>query len=188
MRRLIKTVLELKHKLEQESVSDDKDAKKKVNLRRLISLSYPERYLIFVAFIMLIISSLTNIIVPYFFGAVVDSATKFPDMAEMNKYIGYMSLVFLIGSFAGGIRSWLFELAGQRVVARLRQDIFKAIIKQDIKFFDTNRTGELTSRISSDTQVLQNAVTSNMSMLARYALQIIGSVIFMFSLEASLTG
>ena len=99
-----------------------------------------------------------------------------------------MSLVFVLGSIAGGIRSWLSELAGQRVVARLRKSILKAIIKQDIKFFDTNRTGELTSRISSDTQVLQGAITSNLSMLIRYALQIIGSVLFMFSLQASLTG
>ena len=161
---------------------------KKIDLRRLIGLSYPERYLIFVAFIMLMISSVSNIVVPFFFGSVVDAALKFKDLDEMNKYIIYMFLVFLVGSIAGGIRSWLFELAGQRVVARLRTSVFSAIIKQDIKFFDTNRTGELTSRISSDTQVLQNAVTANLSMFARYLFQILGSVIFMFSLQASLTG
>lgn len=159
-----------------------------MNLRRLIGLAHPERYLIMIAFVMLLISSSTNIIVPYFFGAVVDAALNFTDLSEMYKYIGYMSLVFVLGSIAGGIRSWLSELAGQRVVARLRKSILKAIIKQDIKFFDTNRTGELTSRISSDTQVLQGAITSNLSMLIRYALQIIGSVLFMFSLQASLTG
>jgi ABC-type multidrug transport system fused ATPase/permease subunit len=99
-----------------------------------------------------------------------------------------MFAVFVIGSIAGGIRSWLFEFSGQRVVARLRQQVFSAIIKQDIKFFDTNRTGELTSRLSSDTQVLQNAVTQNFSILVRYLIQILGSVILMFTLEASLTG
>lgn len=93
-----------------------------------------------------------------------------------------------MGSIASGIRSWLFEVAGQRVVARLRQNVFNAIIKEDIKFFDTTRTGELTSRISSDSQVLQSAVTTNLSMFARYLLQILGSIIFMFSLEPSLTG
>jgi hypothetical protein len=161
-----------------ESSHDAKTKKPKVNLRRLIALSYPERFLIFIAFLMLIVSSITNIIVPYFFGAVVDSAQKYPSLDEMNKYIGLMFAVFLLGSVAGAIRSWLFELAGQRVVVRLRQNVFKAIVKQDIKFFDENRTGELTSRISSDTQVLQTAVTSNLSMLARYLLQIFGSVIF----------
>ena len=42
--------------------------------------------------------------------------------------------------------------------------------------------------MSSDTQVLQNAVTVNISSLARYAIQIVGSVILMFTLEPSLTG
>nr|QUF59446.1 ATP-binding cassette transporter Abcb10-like [Brachionus angularis] len=162
--------------------------KKKASIKRLIGLSYPERFHISIAFIMLIVSSFTNIVSPYFFGSVVDSAVNYPNLTEMNKYIIYLFLIYLIGSFASGLRSWLFEVAGQRVVARLRQDVFNSIIKEDIKFFDINRTGELTSRISSDSQVLQSAVTTNLSMFARYLLQIIGSIIFMFSLEPSLTG
>ncbi|RNA22673.1 ABC transporter B family [Brachionus plicatilis] len=168
--------------------TEDVDGKKKVNIKRLISLSYPERFHIFIAFIMLIISSFTNIVSPYFFGSVVDSAVNYTDLTEMNKYIFYLLGIYLLGSLASGIRSWLFEVAGQRVVARLRRQVFNAIIKSDITFFDTSRTGELTSRISSDTQVLQSAVTSNLSMFARYFLQIIGSIIFMFSLEPSLSG
>jgi hypothetical protein len=119
-------------------------ANNEVNLIRLVSLSYPERYFIFVGFIMLIISSFTSIAVPYFFGLVVDAALKYADLVEMNKYIIYMFLVFVVGSVAGGLRSYLFELAGQRVVARLRNSVFSSIIRLDIKFFDTNRTGELT--------------------------------------------
>lgn len=107
--------------------------KKNVNIRRLIGLSYPERFIIMIAFVMLLISSVTNIAVPYFFGLVVDSAVKNPDLVEMNKYIVYMFLVFSMGSIAGGVRSWLFEFAGQRVVARLRMTIFDRIIKKDIK-------------------------------------------------------
>jgi ABC-type bacteriocin/lantibiotic exporter with double-glycine peptidase domain len=168
--------------------SSEENAKKQVNIARLISLSHPERFLIMIGFVMLIISSFTSIAVPYFFGLVVDAALKYADLVEMNKYITLFFTVFVIGSLAGGLRSWLFELAGQRVVARLRNSVFSSIIRQDIKFFDTNRTGELTSRISSDTQVLQNAITVNLSMLIRYILQIFGSIVFMFSLQASLTG
>lgn len=75
----------------------------------------------------------------------------------------------------------------RRVVYRLRRDIFNAIIKQEIGFFDDNRTGELTNRLSSDTQVLQNAVTINISMLLRFILQIFGSLVVMFYLEVTLT-
>lgn len=97
------------------------EPKKNVNLARLLSLSKPELGLLATAGIALIISSTTNIIIPFFFGEVVDAATKFPDLKEMNVYVAYMFLVFMIGSIASGFRSWLFELAGQRVVARLRQ-------------------------------------------------------------------
>jgi ABC-type multidrug transport system fused ATPase/permease subunit len=75
----------------------------------------------------------------------------------------------------------------RRVVYRLRQNIFDSIVKQEVAFFDITRTGELTNRLSSDTQVLQNAVTVNISMLLRFILQILGSLIVMFYLEVTLT-
>lgn len=75
----------------------------------------------------------------------------------------------------------------RRVVYRLRQNIFDAIIQQEIGFFDDTRTGELTNRLSSDTQVLQNAVTVNISMLFRFLIQILGSLVVMFYLEVTLT-
>lgn len=65
--------------------------------------------------------------------------------------------------------------------------IFDAIIKQEVAFFDEIRTGELTNRLSSDTQVLQNAVTVNISMLIRFMVQIVGSLLVMFYLEVTLT-
>ena len=66
--------------------------------------------------------------------------------------------------------------------------MFTAIVKHDIEFFDSNMTGELTSRLSSDTQVVQTAVNNNMSLLGRYLIQIVGCIVLMLSLEASLTG
>lgn len=79
------------------------------------------------------------------------------------------------------------RIFSRRVVYRLRQNIFDAIVQQEVGFFDDTRTGELTNRLSSDTQVLQNAVTTNISMLFRFLLQILGSLVVMFYLEVTLT-
>lgn len=49
------------------------------------------------------------------------------------------------------------------------------------------RTGELTNRLAADTQVVQNAVTENVSMLARYTLQMLISIGLMFYISAKLT-
>ena len=78
---------------------------------------------------------------------------------EVNRWILILFLIFAGGAVASMVRSWAFTLAGMRVVCRLREQLFGAIIRQDVAFFDTNRTGELTNRLSSDTQVVQNAVT-----------------------------
>jgi len=66
---------------------------------------------------------------------------------------------------------YLFTLAGERVVARLRKALFAQIISLEIAFFDESQTGELLNRLSSDTAVLQDAVTVNVSMGLRFAAQ-----------------
>jgi ABC-type multidrug transport system fused ATPase/permease subunit len=73
------------------------------------------------------------------------------------------------------------------MVQRLRLNVFNAILKQDISFFDENRTGELTNRLSSDTQVVQDCLTENISSFIQNLIHIIGSLIVMFYLNYKLT-
>ena len=101
--------------------------------------------------------------------------------------VTFAGLIYIGGAAASFMRSWLFTLAGQRLVARVRKEVFLAIISQEIAFFDTTRTGELTNRLSSDTAVIQNACTVNLSMLARYLVQIFGSIFIMLGLNWKLT-
>ena len=60
---------------------------------------------------------------------------------------------------ASACRAFAFNYAGQRVVARLRTQLFAAIVRQDSEYFDGIKTGEVLSRLSSDTETLQ--VTSS---------------------------
>ena len=86
-----------------------------------------------------------------------------PVVGELNRMVMIYLLVCIAGSIGGMFRSWLFTLAGQRLVARLRTQLFESIIRQEVAFFDTNRTGELTNRLASDTQVIQNAITVSLT-------------------------
>ncbi|CAF1177732.1 unnamed protein product [Adineta steineri] len=164
-----------------------RSTKKKVDLKRLFSLSKSERPFLITGTLFLLLSSLTQIVQPYFFGRIVDDALTSDSMRPVTNDVLILFGINCVGAIASFLRSWVFELAGQRVVYRLRQNIFDSIIKQEVGFFDITRTGELTNRLSSDTQVLQNAVTVNISMLLRSFLQIAGSLVVMFYLEVSLT-
>jgi ATP-binding cassette subfamily B protein len=98
--------------------------------------------------------------------------------------MGAVSLVFGVSIAA---RYVLFSIAGERVVTRLRERLYRAILDQELAFFDARRTGELTSRLSSDTAVLQNAVSVNVSMALRSLAQAVGGVAFLVYTSPRLT-
>jgi ATP-binding cassette subfamily B protein len=84
--------------------------------------------------------------------------------------------VFAVQGLFSSLRSYLFTVAGERVVARLRRRLYDALLRQEIAFFDEQRTGELTQRLAADTTVLQNATTTNISMALRYGMTVIGGI------------
>ena len=95
---------------------------------------------------------------------------------SVNRFATILIVLFAATSILTAIRMYLFTVAGERIVARLRQRLFKAVVHQEIAFFDHHRTGELTNRLSADTTVVQNTATVNVSMFLRHALTVIGAV------------
>jgi ATP-binding cassette subfamily B protein len=77
-------------------------------------------------------------------------------------------------------RAIIFNGAGERVVARLRIKLFRAVIMQDIAMFDKRKTGELLSRLSADTTSLQDVATTNISMFIRAIANVFVSFGLMF--------
>lgn len=116
---------------------------------------------------MLTVTSASTIVAPWFFGRVVDSASR-QERSHMTRCVLTLAVIYLIGAVATFARSWAFTYAGQRLVARVRRQLFAKMMENEIAFFDLNRTGELSNRLASDTAVLQNACTINISMLFRW--------------------
>lgn len=163
------------------AIADTLNKNQKVSFSRLFKLVVPEYKILSIALVALLINSATTLILPKLFGDIVDALVEADDpMAALNKAIFQLLVLFAIGAVSGLVRGWLFTLAGHRVVVRLRSDVFASVVRQEIAFFDASRTGDLTSRLSSDTQLLQNAVTTNISMLLRYSVQVVGSVVSIF--------
>jgi ABC-type multidrug transport system fused ATPase/permease subunit len=125
-----------------------------VSFRRIASLAIPEIPMLAFAMIMLLLSSAMLLVVPVLFGLIIQSIrTNDHDTLMKAVYawvLGFGVLLthtcrygLLIAAGGGGIAVMLralgFQLAGQRVVARLRIDLFKSIIRQDVSFFDSNK-------------------------------------------------
>eukprot|EP01137_Pigoraptor_chileana_P000431 Opistho-2@36621 len=165
----------------------DRRAKGSVNIMRLVRMARPELWINIAALVALAASSAAVLVVPSFFGKIIDAVSEEGDREELNRSVIILVLIFAGGSVATFFRGWLFTLSGQRLVARMRRLLFAKIMEQEIAFFDSNRTGELINRLASDATVVQDAITVNFSMLARYAVQVVGCLILMFILSWKLT-
>ncbi len=105
----------------------------------------------------------------------------------IDRAATWTALVFVVQGVATGFRYYLFTLAGERIVTRLRGQLYRSIIAQEIAFFDGRRTGELMSRLAADTQTLQSALSINVSMVLRSAAGAVGGLALLLYTSARLT-
>mmetsp|Transcript_19856 Transcript_19856/g.36836 ORF Transcript_19856/g.36836 Transcript_19856/m.36836 type:complete len:714 (-) Transcript_19856:303-2444(-) len=166
---------------------DDKLAGTGASFRRVVSLAWPERNILAAALVCLLIASASQMVVPTLFGKIIQSISKSHDQDELNRTVVLMIVVFVVTSVFSMFRGALFNLAGERLVARFRVRVFDAVLSQDIGFFDVSQSGELQSRLSNDTTKIQDAVTTNVSMGLRSLAQVIVGLAILFAVSWKLT-
>ncbi len=95
-----------------------------------------------------------------------------------------LSLLMAVGTF---IRFYLVSWLGERVSADLRKAVFNHVITLHPSFFETNRSGEIMSRLTTDTTLLQTIIGSSFSMALRSALTFIGALILLLATNLKLS-
>ncbi|ATB31078.1 ABC transporter permease [Melittangium boletus DSM 14713] len=159
----------------------------RVTFRRIMGLARPQARRILLGTLFLLIASALGLVYPKIIGDIIDQALHAGDRARIDNVALAMVGVFLVQGVAMALRYYLFTTAGERVVTRLRQDLFQSLMSQEVGFFDERKTGELTNRLSSDTTVLQNTVSVNISMALRNAAQAVGGIALLFYTSPVLT-
>ncbi|XP_057517346.1 ABC transporter B family member 25 [Amaranthus tricolor] len=166
-----------------------------VGFCRVLSLAKPDAPKLIIATVALLIAATSNILVPKFGGKIIDIVSgeisspeqKSKALEAVKSTILEIILVVVLGSLCTGLRAWLFNSASERVVARLRKNLFSHLIHQEIAFYDVTRTGELLSRLSEDTQIIKNAATTNLSEALRNLATAFIGLGFMFATSWKLT-
>ncbi|XP_077995651.1 ABC-type oligopeptide transporter ABCB9-like [Glandiceps talaboti] len=169
---------------------DRKKKKKTLNsgsLRRLLSYSKPDWILIVTAFIALLATSIGEIFLPLYTGKVIDGIVVHQSHSEFTQAIIIMSLISVGTALTAGIRGSIFMVVMARLNIRIRNLLFCAITKQEIGFFDSTKTGDITSRLTSDTTAMSDAVSLNLNVFLRSSVKLIGYLVIMFKLSWQLT-
>ncbi|KAI8611857.1 P-loop containing nucleoside triphosphate hydrolase protein [Chytriomyces sp. MP71] len=166
-----------------ESVAAEAKAAKKAKrnkfwkeVSRLVKLARPETGALTGATLCLLTSSAVSMSIPFTIGKILDLVSiqmgvkmadselmRFMQSLPKRTLLAGMIGVFAAGGMANFGRIILMKKAGERIAERLRNRIFDNVIKQEVSFFDVNRTGDIVARLSNDTDQVTNSVTQNMS-------------------------
>ena len=181
---------DIKSKIKFTSIPIINPPKKKFSTyRRLLNYTFQNWGLVIIGNTGLIINSLSQIIIPYLCGEIITVITSQQD--NPRQALKTVAIEFLIlngiGSIAGFVRGLCYSLTGERIIKNLRNDLFSSLIDKDIGFYDMKKAGDLMSRLSSDTTVVQASASDNISIIIRNIIQTIGSFAILWILSWRLT-
>lgn len=136
------------------------------SLSKIFGMAKPEWPMLLLGFLLMVVAESTNMIIPLIiansYDILVDPNLEQSNrMAEINHYMGIALMVYAAGLIAGFARAAILGLIGERMVARLRFQLYGSILKQEIAFFDEHKSGELVSRLGSDTALLQQVISQS---------------------------
>lgn len=119
---------------------------------------------------------------------VVDQGFQHNDHDTLNMALLFMLVATLLLAFASFSRFYLVSWLGERIVADLRQRLFNHLLSLHISFYETTKIGDILSRLTADTTVLQMVIGSTMSFALRNFLLLLGGTTLLFIASAKLTG
>ncbi|HVY22597.1 MAG TPA: ABC transporter transmembrane domain-containing protein [Steroidobacteraceae bacterium] len=166
------------------------DRPKATSLRPLAALLpfiRPYRGMLLLAALFLLVAAGAQLALPLAFRRLIDDGMALRDAATINRYfVLFLSAAILFGIFAA-LRFYMVSWIGERVVADIRAAVYQRIVRMDPAFFEVTKTGEVLSRLTTDTTLVQTVVGSSISMALRSIITLAGALIMLLITSASLT-
>jgi len=166
----------------------DRPRAKSLNpLKALIPFLRPHRGMMCAALIALLIAAGAMLALPVALRQLIDHGLATRDTTTTNSlFLGFMGLAVLFGASAA-LRFYLVTWLGERVVADLRTAVYRRVVRMDPLFYETTRVGEVLSRLTTDTTLVQAISGVNLSILLRSTLSLIGALVMLALTSVKLT-
>lgn len=166
---------------------EERNQKDRKNFIRLVKYSKPDWLPLCLAFIFLTLALILEMSIPFYMGRIIDILSNNYKESEFLTAIFFMAVFSITSSFSAGCRGGFFMFSLFRLTRRLREFLFHALVKQDIAFFETTKTGDILSRLTQDTALVSRSIAGNVNITLRMLVKCIGHYLFMISLSWRLT-
>jgi ATP-binding cassette subfamily B protein len=166
---------------------DRPKAKSLKPLRELWPYLRPYRGVLLLAMVFLVLASAAQLAIPLSSRQLIDEGLATQSLAQIDRYfVIFLAISVAFGVF-GAIRYSLVTWLGERVVADLRTVVYRNVIRMDATFFEVTRTGEVLSRLTTDTTLVQGIAGVNLSITLRSLVGVIGALVAMTATSPRLT-
>ncbi len=156
-------------------------------LKTLVPFILAYRGTLLAAFIALLVASAALLALPIALRFLIDNGFATNDVSTINRYFGwFFAAAALFGCFAA-LRYYLVSWLGERVVADIRTEVYDRVIRMDPTFFETTRTGEVLSRLTADTTLVQSISGVSLSIALRATVNLLGGLVMLALTSVQLT-
>jgi subfamily B ATP-binding cassette protein MsbA len=156
-------------------------------LGRLLPRLRPYRGRLAVAAVCLLVAAAVGLIFPQVVRHLLDAAFQRHDRALLDRIALGLLALFALQGVMNFVQVFLLTSTTERIVAALRQDVFAHLVRLSPGFFTERRTGELTSRLSSDLTILQSLLSTWISEASRQVLFLVGGIVLLTLTHPQLT-
>ncbi|MFT4399199.1 multidrug resistance ABC transporter ATP-binding protein/permease BmrA [Bacillus sp. SW14] len=136
------------------------------------------------ALVLSIVTTLVSLLIPLLTKQLVDG---FSMSALSGTQIGLIALVFFVQAALSAYATYALNYNGQKIISGLRDLLWKKLIKLPVPYFDTNASGETVSRVTNDTMVVKELITTHISGFITGIISVIGSLTILFIMNWKLT-
>ena len=139
------------------------------------------------AIAVLLLSTIATLAIPGAFRLIIDRGFS-GESGDISRWFQYLLIIVLVLALASGTRVYFISWLGERVVADLRAAVQRNLLRLQPAFFEENRPSEIASRLTADTTIIYQVISTTITTALRNSLLAVGGLIYLFALAPALTG
>ncbi|MGE0590521.1 MAG: ABC transporter ATP-binding protein [Cyclobacteriaceae bacterium] len=164
------------------------EKKKKVSMAQVFKdIVWPRRRLLALGFVLIVISRLSSIVLPYSVKPIIDDVIGNGDMSKMKLILIGVAASILISAIVSYALTMLLSVEAQHLISVLRADVQKHLLRLPTRFYDNQQTGKLVSRVMTDVEGVRNLVGTGFLQLVGGVLMAVICLFFLINISWQLT-
>ena len=152
-------------------------------LRRLARYALPHRRAVLLVILLAAVGTGVGLAGPYLMGRGVDVIARGSGMEALFRIILAMIGVYVVSWLASAGQGWIVAGIAQKMMQKLRSELFDHMQTLSLRFFDSRASGELMSRLTNDMDAVSRVLSQNVTQLFSGVLTLVGVLIIMFALN-----